>query len=61
MHFCSKELSSSDLMKAVKKLIGEPCEKIATVGLAPFYADNLAPAVSNLGLFLNLYHYFYIF
>lgn len=60
LRFCNKELSSSDLMKAVKKLIGEPHQKFATMGLAPFYAGNPAPAVSHLGQLLNIHYHFYI-
>jgi hypothetical protein len=48
LHFSTQNLAKTDLTKANKKLLGEKKEKIALVGLAPFYAGNPAPAVSRL-------------
>lgn len=61
MHFCNKDLPSSELVKAVKKLIGEPHEKVLTVDLAPFYFNNPAPEVSHFESLLISYHHFHIF
>uniref|UniRef100_A0A453A316 Uncharacterized protein n=1 Tax=Aegilops tauschii subsp. strangulata TaxID=200361 RepID=A0A453A316_AEGTS len=60
LHFSDKELSSSDLMKAIKKLLGETREKIAIVGFAPFFAGNPTPEVAVF-IYLQTYAIFCFF
>ena len=55
MCYSRKDLTPGNLVKAVKKLLGEPHEKISIVGLAPFEANNPPPAVRIFDLSRRLH------
>ena len=52
MRFSQAVLGPAEVVKATKRLLGEPIEAIGRVGLAPFWAENPAPEVRIINSFI---------
>ena len=50
LRFSRTELSEAEVLKNVKRLVGETRQACTTIGLAPFYTKNPAPTVSSFTL-----------
>ena len=55
MRFSNLILEPAEVIRATKRLLGESREKISQVGLAPFWANNLAHEVRAMNPFCFLF------